>query len=385
MNSKTIIRVFQTLILTTAMLGFVTPAIATTYQIIKAEGKVLLKRRQWSDYRPTSQGTEINLNQDDLIRPERGAKVIIQCPDKTTTWRVPSGRVWGASNGCPPRALRRSRATGLVGGILGGTDPSVPYLISPRRTLILDRQPTLRWNAVPEASHYTISLRTSAEVIWQQKVSETEIVYPGEPPLEPGTLYSLTIKADTGTSSQDENVSGLEFILLTDTDLKDVQTDVEQLTNLELSDAAEALALANFYADYILTSDSAQAYNLTTEDLATYSLTAKAIEVLETLVARESITPAVDRILGDLYWQSGLQLLAEAQYLKVVELAQEPKYLEERAKAQFSLAEMYVVLEKWEETAQWLRQAKQSYVELGDRDHATMIEEQLEELNQWRE
>ncbi len=384
MNSQTIMRIFKTLILTTAMLGFVTPAIATTYQIIKAEGQVLLKRRQWSDYRSTSEGAEINLNQDDLILPERGAKVIILCPDKKTIWRVPSGRVWGASNGCP-RALRRSRNPGLVGGILGGTDPSVPYLISPRRTLILARQPTFRWNAVPGASHYTISLSTSAGVIWQQKVSETEIVYPGEPPLEPGTLYSLKIKADTGASSQDENVSGLEFILLTDTDLKDVQTDVEQLTNLELSDKAEALALANFYADYILTSDSAQAYNLTAENLATYSLTAKAIEVLEALVAQESITPAFDRILGDLYWQSGLQLLAEAQYLKVVELAQEPQYLEERAKAQFSLAEMYVVLEKWEETDQWLRQAKQSYVELGDRDHTTMIEEQLEELNQWRE
>ncbi len=384
MNSKTMIRVFKTLILTTVILGFVTPAIATTYQIIKAEGKVLLKRRQWSDYHPTSEGAEINLNQDDLIRPERGAKVIILCPDKTTTWRVPSGRVWGASNGCP-RARRRSRAPGLVGGILGGIDPSVPYLISPRRTLILDRQPTFRWNAVPGASYYTVGLSTSAGVIWQQKVGETEIVYPGEPPLEPGKLYSLTIKADTGTSSQDENVSGLEFVLLTDTDLKQVQTDVEQLTNLDLSDEAEALALANFYADYILTSDSAQAYNLAAEDLATYSLTAKAIEILEALVAQGSTTPAVYRILGDLYWQSGLQLLAEAQYLKVVELAQEPKDLEERAKAQFSLAEMYVVLEKWEETDKWLRQAKQSYTELGDRGNATMIEEQLEELNQLTE
>ncbi|MDJ0595972.1 MAG: hypothetical protein QNJ72_39325 [Pleurocapsa sp. MO_226.B13] len=384
MNSQTIMRVFKTLIFTTAILGSVTPAIATTYQIIKAEGQVLLKRRQWSDYRPTSEGAQINLNQDDFIYLDRGAKIIIQCPDKTTTWRVPSGRVWGASNGCP-RALRRSRATGLVGGILGGTDPSVPYLISPRRTLILDRQPTFRWNAVPEASNYTISLSTSAEVIWQQKVSETEIVYPGEPLLGPGKLYSLTIKADTGTSSQDENVSGLEFVLLTDTDLKQVQTDVEQLTNLELSDEAETLALANFYADYILNSDSAPAYNLAAENLATYSLTAKAIEILEALVAQGSTIPAVYRILGDLYWESGLQLLAEVQYLKVVELAQEPKYLEERAKAQFSLAEMYVVLEKWEETDRWLRQAKQSYVELGDRDNATMIEEQLEELNQLKE
>ena len=384
MNSQTMIRVFQTLILTTAMLGFVPPVIATTYQIIKAEGKVLLKRRQWSDYRPTSEGAEINLNQDDLIRPDRGANVIILCPDKKTIWRVPSGRLWGVSNGCP-RVRRRSRAPGLVGGILGGIDSSVPYLITPRRTLILDRQPTFRWNTVPGVSCYTIALSTSAEVIWQQKVSKTEIVYPGEPALEPGKLYSLTIKADTGTSSQDENVSGLEFVLLTNTDLKQVQTDVEQLTNLDLSDGAETLALANFYADYILNSDSAPAYNLAAKNLATYSLTAKAIEILEALVAQGSTTPAVYRILGDLYWESGLQLLAEAQYLKVVELAREPKDLEERAKAQFSLAEMYVVLEKWEETDQWLRQAKQSYTELGDRDIATMIEEQLEELNEFRE
>ena len=371
------IRVFQTLILTTAMLGFVTPAIATTYQIIEAEGKVLLKRRQWLDYRPTSEGAE--LNQEDLISPDRGAKVVILCPNETI-WRVPSGRVWGVSNGCP-RPPRRSRDPGLVGGILGGIDSSIPYLISARRTLILDRQPTFRWNSVPEASYYTISLRSSAGLIWQQKVSEKEIVYPGEPSLEPGELYSLTIESDTGSSSLDENVSGLEFVLLSNSDLKQVQTYVEQLTNLDLSDTAEALALANFYADYILTSDSAQAYNLTAEDLATYSLTAKAIEILEALVAQSITTPAAYRMLGDLYWQSGLQLLAEAQYLKVVALAQESKDLEERAKAQFGLAEMYVVLDKLEETDKWLRQAKQSYVELGDRDNAILIEEQLEELD----
>ena len=59
----------------------------------------------------------------------------------------------------------------------GGSDPLILYLISPRKTELLAEKPVLRWNAVPNATGYRVRLRSPAGVIWEEKVSGTEVVY----------------------------------------------------------------------------------------------------------------------------------------------------------------------------------------------------------------
>ena len=370
----------KTIILTTAILALTTPASAVNPRIIVAKGEVLLKRNAWSSYRQINVGAR--LYSKDLILAKRGTKVVILCPNQVT-WEVPSGRIWGALSGCPKKR-NRARSDRLPPGILGGTNPNIPYIISPRRSLLLDSKPTLRWNGVPGATTYTVSLTSATGFKWEQQVSDTQVTYPSKPPLEPGVLYSLVVKADTGESSQDEKASGLGFMLLNDTDIEKVKTDIKQITRRELADndEAQALALASIYTDYILTSESAKAYDLNAEDIETYSLNVKAIEVLEDLIQKNNETPSVYRLLGDLYWHSGLQLLAEAQYIKVIELADTTKDLEELAQARFKLAEIYTVIGDFDKAHQWLKQARLSYAFLGDKDTVALIEEQLDELNQ---
>jgi hypothetical protein len=63
-------------------------------------------------------------------------------------------------------------------------NPLIPYIISPRCTLVLNPLPMLRWNGVPGASRYTVSLIGDEDVLWETDVSETEVVYSGEPALD---------------------------------------------------------------------------------------------------------------------------------------------------------------------------------------------------------
>lgn len=266
--------------------------------IIEVEGKVLLKRKEWSDYQPTTVGAE--LYPGDLLQPAPRARVLVQCANGKTIWQVPDGMVSGVTNGCPPQIVFVPRARGDIIPPRGGINPLIPYIISPRRTLLLNSLPTLNWNAVPGASHYKVSLLADEDLIWETDLRETFVVYSGQPPLESGVDYLLMIEADTGASSQEEDLPDLGFRLLGENEAQLVSEGAEQLVNLDLSEQAKSLALVHLYR--------------------VYDLKAEAIAMLETLVNRGSQTAAVYRILGDLYLEIGLNLLAESRYLKATEL-----------------------------------------------------------------
>ncbi len=75
---------------------------------------------------------------------------------------------------------------------------------SPRKTLtlVLSERPTFRWDEVPGASYYLVSLMAGSETYWEERVSRTEIVCPGDKPLKQGVFYSLVIKSDNDFSSE---------------------------------------------------------------------------------------------------------------------------------------------------------------------------------------
>lgn len=226
-----------------------TPVSQETYGlvgwIIEAKGEVWLKREQWSDYQRTTVGTK--LYPGDLLQPAPQARVIVQCADGKSTWSVPAGVISGASNGCPPRIVPIFRKTGDIAPLRSGINPLIPYIISPRRTSLLNPLPKLCWNAVPGASRYAVSLIGDEDVIWETKVGESEIVYAGEPSLESGVVYLLSIEADTGSSSQEEASPDLGFSLLEENEATVVREAVEELINLNLADEAKSLALAHLY------------------------------------------------------------------------------------------------------------------------------------------
>lgn len=325
--------------------------------LIVAVGKVQLKREGWADYHLTAFGT--SLHRGDQLQLEKGAKAIVLC-NNLTTWTVPPGAPSGLVNGCPsaPEPVL-IRGKSRMGATRGGSDPLLPYIIRPRKTVLLNDRPTLRWNAVPGATNYTVRVKGNG-VDWEIETDDTETVYPGNPPLQPGTTYILVVEADNGKSSQDEGVPGLGFRLLDENDVQGIQATVDQLVRLELPDEAEAFALAQLYAGH--------------------DLVAEAIEILDVLVESGSQAAAVYRKLGDFYWQVELNLLAEAHYLKAINLAETAGDMEGQAMAQALLAEVYVALGNKSEAVHWLTRAQAGYKRLGDAQRANEIAGRLADL-----
>lgn len=355
------------------------PALARSARIDSSTGRVLLKRENWSDFYPVAAGTK--LNQGDLIKPDIGVKVIVVCPDlskRRAIAGVPSGMkiicpIWEALIAKAPPAQ----------GTLGGTDQQIPYMITPRHTLLLSNTPTFRWNAVPNATQYAIKLLDPTGVIWQQKVKKATVIYPGNPPLKPGISYSLVVQASTGSSSNSEGTSNIDFRILRKSEVKTVESEVAKITRLGLSKRVNALMLANFYSSYTLPQKAIKAYGLTARTFKSYNLSAEAIATLSALVQQGERSPIIYRTLGDIYWQTGLANLAAEHYLQAIELVQTPKDLEQWTLAQFSLGEVYAATDKYNQARHWYSQARFGYILLGDTQRADLLEQQIESLKQF--
>jgi hypothetical protein len=167
----------------------------------------------------------------------------------------------------------------------------------------------LRWNAVPGASRYAVSLIGDEDVLWKTQVEGTEVVYSGESPLESGVDYLLMIEADTGASSLEDDSPDLGFSLLDENEATVVRKAIEQLVKLDLADETKSFALANLYR--------------------VHNLKAEAIATLEALVNKGSQIAAIYRTLGDLYLEVGLNPLASSRYLRASQLAAETGDVEE--------------------------------------------------------
>jgi hypothetical protein len=325
--------------------------------LVAVSGEVQLRRLAWPDYQRTGFG--VGLQRGDLLKLAAGAEAVILC-DNLSLWRIPGGPAPAGLNGCPrPESPALTRRGVKIAGTRGG-DPNVPYIISPRSTKLLNPLPLLRWNAPPGVSSYTVELR-GGEIPWQQEgVTTTSLVYPGEPPLEPGVTYLLVVVDDTGHSSQDEGARGLGFSILSEAEAEKITQQREQISGLELSEAARQYALAQYEASQ--------------------SLIAESIERLEQLVASGSEEAAVHQALADLYAQIGLWLLAEALYTNTLVLAEQQQNLEILAASRARLGEVKVKLGQAPEAIDLLAQAKNDYETLGEVERAAELDELLELL-----
>lgn len=293
-------------------------------QIIQIQGNVQLMRSPGQVIRPK---TGTRLYPGDKLLIAKGAQVLIQCTDLTTRL-VRAGE--NQLNSCPNNTEQAECSPGTYrcphrGDQIAWTD-GIPYIISPRRTALLNDKPTLRWNPVSGAKSYTVSVE-GENVNWKTQVTDTQVVYSGEPPLKPGGRYLLTVVADTGASSVDEPVQpgGLNFGLLDQTQAQRVQAQAKQITQQTWTDQAKALALANLYTENGLIAD--------------------AIATLEKLVNNGVQTAPIYRTLGDLYLKYlGLVPQAHVYYSKAVELV-DSEDVEEQKAAQDGLEQVQKALE----------------------------------------
>ena len=329
-------------------------------QIISILGNVQLQRNHGTPIQPTT-GTP--LYPGDQLQTADGGEIIIQCAN-LTLWTIKTGQ--NQINRCPTETAETTDAKCTRdiaqcpdrGDQIARNDPTIPYIISPRRTLILTHQPTIRWNPVAGTTQYTLRLSGGGKE-WQTQLTQPFLTYSGEIPIQPGIYYSLKIETDTGAFSFAENIPGLGFKLIDNNQQQQIQTAINQLNTWQLNSTAKALSLAYLYNKY--------------------ELKAEAINTLETIIAQGDQTPALFRNLGNLYWQIGLADLAESHYQKAIQLTP-PNDIEGQALATAEIATLYQALGETETAIQYLNQAISQYQTLQNSQQVNQLNQQLKVL-----
>ena len=240
-------------------------------------------------------------------------------------------------------------------------NPTEPYIISPRKTYLINKKPTIHWNKVPDATSYVVSIMNGSEVHWQQEeVVGTEIVYPGEPLLNSGVLYSIKIESNNNFSS--ESVSsepGWGFRMLDEElsqNLQNAIADVEQKSAGEESD----LELVSLYMGY--------------------GVSVEAIEKLEQLANAESQDADVYCTLGELYSGVGLHLRAKELLEKALTLLETGCDVKGQIIVKVALANVKAALEINNESGSLLQEAQSKFESLANEEHRKEVQERLEGL-----
>jgi len=329
-------------------------------RIVEKQGEVALKRGKRS-IRPVNKGAE--LYPGDLLKPARRAIIVVRCV-KGNTWILSAGVESNVNNRC--QTTKPSSVSLTTDDTRGGSDSNVPYVISPRKTRVLDGKPTIRWNAAPGATSYTVIVRAYGFTWRVAGVKGTQVTYSGEP-LKAKVGYSVVIKAEGCTSlkcssEEDDSQSGTGFMLVSEAEAQQIRSNAQQLAKQDLSAEAKALALADFYAEQELMSD--------------------AIQTLETLAKQGSKTVAVYQILGEFYERVDLSLLAKARYGKALELAKAGQDVAAQAAAKAGLARIFWGLGSQEAAIRYLKEAQSAYRSLED---AERVKELAVLLAKWQE
>ncbi len=242
------------------------------------------------------------------------------------------------------------------------TDPTIPYIISPRKTALLTNRPTLKWNEVAGATSYEVKL-IGPRVNWKIKTDKTSIVYSGETVLQPDNRYTLIVTTDNKKSSNSDlsRSDGLSFFVLSENKIQEINRAIEDLEKKPLTPEMQGLAIAYFY----------EAENLKAE----------AIEVLEELSKQETVEPEVYRTLGELYQEISLNSWAKEQYEKAWELIKnQPNEWEKQAVIQVGLGETHWGQGNTEKALEWLELAKSNYDRLKLEEKYKEIEERMQEI-----
>ena len=326
--------------LTLTLIGWATPVLSSpTHNIIDFQGNVQVKKAEWTKFNQAESG--ITLSGEDKIKLGSNAWVKVYCSD-LNQYAVEQPGTYLISEVCPEgKAVIKlcpdcNNPTRRPPGSKEERLKELPYLISPRNTYVFNEALTIRWNEVSGATSYTVIVED-----WEKKTNETQIVYDGE--LEPGILYPVTVEAGNGASSKEEDEDSYYswFMVLNDEEANVLREQVAVIKQQELSQEQKGLVLAYFYRGN--------------------ELNFEAIQVLEELVKSGSQTARVYQLLGDIYRQIGLSLMAKDVYQQGLALTVEEEISEVKAMMQWGLAVVEYVLGNRDKAIEWLEKAKANY------------------------
>ncbi|MGR3278718.1 tetratricopeptide repeat protein [Acaryochloris marina NIES-2412] len=340
---------------------------ATIYRIV-GSGNVHLQRERTTGWRPVRKGTTIR--QGDQLRTDRGVIALVKCRGAKKPEPVSARRPQGFGSIClqpSNRDWKGSQAFSTIGGI----EASIPYLITPRHSLLLDPQPVLRWNPVANATEYTVVVSGPDGELWRIQTPQSRVTY-GGPPLTPGVSYSVVVTTNTGQSSQADAApngnrsEALGFRVLRPAEANVIRSKTAEIARDPIADVADAIAVARLYSDFTLDKEVISQYGLEEETYQTYSLTADAIALLETVVQKHPSSSLLHRTLADLYWQTGLLNLAVDHYSQAIQGVEGLADLEDWTLSHQMLGKINSIRQNYSAALQSYRQAQVGYRFLGN-------------------
>lgn len=365
--------------------GTATAQTATIHRIM-GSGNAHLQRERTTGWRPVRQGT--SFQQGDQLKTDRGVIALVKCRGASKPVRVSALRAKGFSSIClrfSSRDWKGSQAVSTIGGI----DASIPYLITPRHTLLLEPQPLLRWNPVAHATEYTVVVSGLDGEVWRMQTPNAQVTYAG-PSLTPGVPYSWVVTTNTGQSSQADaapngnRAEELGFRLLHPSEVEVIRSTTAELAEDPAADVADAIAVARLYRDFTLVKEVISKYGLEEETYQTYSLTSEAIGLLETVVQKHPPSSLLYRTLADLYWQTGVMNLAADHYSQAIQWADGLADLEDWTLSHQLLGKINSIRKDYPAALQNYRQAQVGYRFLGNdplakvmQGHADQVERRL--------
>jgi hypothetical protein len=293
------------------------------------KGKVEILRPQGT--KPQTAFFGALLDTDDKLRVPRGASGEIAC-DNGTTWILSPGE-FRVSQGCKytDRSIFRRKGSLTSPTRSDNKNANIPYLISPRNTVIMTSTPTLRWNPIPGATSYKVRV-LGGNIDWETQVNQPMVIYAGEQ-LQPNISYQVVISTSGGITTK--NIDEPKFVVLEKSQSSQIKSeksrrdqiraDVENLQRQAFNNQAKSLALAHLYRSN--------------------DLNEMAIDELERAIKNGSKITAIYQLLGEIYQQIDLNSLAKTKYETGLILAQKEGNLEAQESIQVGLAEVSKALD----------------------------------------
>jgi hypothetical protein len=295
----------------------------------------------------------------DSLRVTQGSLAQVLCQN-ASLWNPKAVGTFAVNQGC--RATGRMVLKPTNGDrtpTRSSNDPTLPYVISPRNTVILEAQPLLRWNPVARVKRYQVRVNGPG-VDWQTKVSQSQVMYGGKQVFQPGMRYRVTVTVEDGKSLQGDGAVG--FSVLDGAAVARVKADILGLQRQNLGGESQVLSIAHLERSNEL-----------------YSA---AIDLLDAWLKKGNKSAAVSQLAGDLNRQVGLPGLARDNYVVGLEMMRRDGNLAGQAEVLNSLGQVDRDLGRLKEAIGWFEEAQKRYRELGDEERVQQLEKELTDLRE---
>jgi hypothetical protein len=320
-------------------------------RIILIEPKVpkgALKVQQARGIRPVNGAVGMLISRGYLLKLNPRAKATVICGDGKVRELGPGPHGVPCTTPCTPEVCGIRYGGSTIGATRGPDSGSgaFPVVISPRKTMLRNLRPAIRWAPIAGANEntsYKVTLYGDGMVIWSKEIASANmLIYPDdEPPLTPGRIYKVVVTSG-GLSSEDDRSPDLGFTTLTTDQARALSNTELKKKLLRLPEPQTRFLVSNLYAARELYSE--------------------AIEQLQDLYTTMK-EPAVVRTLGDLYAMIGLNREAEELYLETLSLTP-ANDLEGVGATQRSLAQVYENLGTLDRAIARLKYARRAYQQL---------------------